>query len=63
MRARARIAYLRVIFEDDADVEVLLDESEEFLKNAEELFEDDLSEATYYLRAGKSTNITSILQF
>ena len=50
VRARARIAYLRVIFGDDSTVEDLLDEAEEFLVTAEEVYEDDLSEATYYLR-------------
>ena len=50
VRARARIAYLRVLFENNSEVEAILDESEEYLKIAEELFENDLSEATYYLR-------------
>jgi len=50
VRARARIAYLRVLFEDNSEVEALLDESEEYLKTAEEEYEDDLSDATYYLR-------------
>jgi flagellin-specific chaperone FliS len=50
VRARARIAYLRVIFEDDSTVEDLLDQAEEFLVTAEEVYEDDLSKATYNLR-------------
>jgi hypothetical protein len=50
VRARARIAYLRVLFEDNSEVEALLDEAEGNLEIAEELFETDLSEATYYLR-------------
>jgi HEPN domain-containing protein len=50
VRARARIAYLRVLFEDNSEVEALLDEAEEYLEAAEELFENDLSEAAYYLR-------------
>jgi len=49
-RARARIAYLRVLFEDNSEVEALLDKAETDLDLAEEVFEDDLSEATYYLR-------------
>ena len=50
VRARARIAYLRVLFEDNSGVELLLDEAEVDLEFAEDLFESDLSEATYYLR-------------
>ena len=50
VRARARIAYLRVIFEDDSAVETLLDRAEGFLVTAEEVYEDDLSEAAYNLR-------------
>lgn len=50
VRARARIAYLRVLFEDNSAVQTLLDEAEEYLETAKELFEDDLSEATFYLR-------------
>ena len=50
VRARARIAYLRVIFEDNTEVEELLVKAEGYLETAEELFETDLSEATYNLR-------------
>jgi len=50
VRARARIAYLRVIFEDNTEVEELLVEAEGYLETAEELFKTDLSEATYNLR-------------
>ena len=50
VRARARIAYLRVIFEDNTEVEELLVKAEGYLETAEELVETDLSEATYYLR-------------
>ena len=50
VRARARIAYLRVLFEDNFEAEALLDEAEEFLVAAEEVYEDDLSKATYNLR-------------
>jgi flagellin-specific chaperone FliS len=50
VRARARIAYLRVIFEGNTTVEAMLDEAEEYLETAEEVYEEDLSEATYYLR-------------
>lgn len=50
VRARARIAYLRVIFEDNTEVEELLVEAEGYLEDAEEIYEDDLSEATYYLQ-------------
>jgi len=50
VRARARVAYLRVIFEDDSAAEDLLDEAEGFLVTAEEVYEDDLSEAAYNLR-------------
>ncbi|MCJ7714128.1 hypothetical protein MUO66_06690 [Candidatus Bathyarchaeota archaeon] len=50
VRARARIAYLRVIFEGDSTVEDLLDQAKEFLVTAEEVYEDDLSKATYNLR-------------
>lgn len=50
IRGRARIAYLRVIFEENSEVEAMLDEAEEYLTTAEQLYEDDLPEATYYLR-------------
>ncbi len=50
VRARARIAYLRVIFEDNTEVEELLVKAEGYLERAEEVVETDLSEATYYLR-------------
>ena len=50
VRTRARIAYLRVIFEGNSEVELMLDDAEEYLKLAEELCEDDLSEAKYYFR-------------
>jgi len=50
VRARARIAYLRVIIEDNTEVEVLLVEAEGYLERAEELIATDLSEASYYLR-------------
>lgn len=50
VRARARIAYLRVIFEDDSEVQAILDEAEQYLETAGQVYEDDLSEATYYLR-------------
>ncbi|NHJ32894.1 MAG: hypothetical protein FK732_08530 [Asgard group archaeon] len=64
VRARARIAYLRVIFEDNSEVETLLDEAEEDLENAEEIYEDDLSEATYYLRQANQliSEVHSILK-
>lgn len=50
VRAKARIAYLRVLFEGNSEVETLLNEAEENLVIAEELFEDNLTEAAYYLR-------------
>lgn len=50
VRAKARIAYLRVIFEGNSEVEILLNEAEENLVIAEEIFEDNLTEAAYYLR-------------
>ena len=50
VRVRARIAYLRVLFENNPKVEVLLEDAEVNLEAAEDLFEDDLSKATYYLR-------------
>jgi uncharacterized protein (UPF0332 family) len=50
VRARARIAYLRVIFEDNSEAQTILDEAEQYLETAEQVYEDNLSEATYYLR-------------